>query len=298
MHKVKEIFRVTAILCGVVVACISSVAPAIAGPVFGAETYVCLHTPDESCVRGDRGVVTFSNSGNTSPTRLLFGSINNGLTSDSVAGSRVAAPPGTICINDCFASGNASADLSAGTLKAYATASGVYFPFFPTSFETQPYLTTISQAGFEDTLTATQDGTMHFDINVSGTTALFDPSGDSSFVDGGVSFAANGHFYIGTGGEFNADRCIFAPVCAYEFDFPVSAGDAIDFTLVLEVDAGNATADFSHTLSLAVTGVTFTSDSGVFPSAPEPPPNPAPEPGTLALLGIATAGLAWRRRKQ
>ena len=291
MHKVKEIFRVTAILCGVVVACISSVAPAIAGPIFGAETYVCLHTPVESCVRGDRGVVTFSNFGNTSPTHLLFGSINNGLTSDSIAGSRVAAPPGTICINDCFASGNASADLSAGTLRAYATAAGTYTP---PNFETLPYLTTLSQAGFEDTLTATQAGTMHFAINVSGTTTVFDPGS----VSGGVSFAANGHFYVGTGGEVNEDGCIAANGCAYEFDFPVSVGDSIDFTLVLAVDAGNATADFSHTLSLAVTGVTFTSDSGVFPSAPEPPPNPAPEPGTLALLGIATAGLAWRRRKQ
>ena len=291
MHKVKEIFRVTAILCGVVVACISSVAPAIAAPIFGAGTFVCLHTPDESCVRGG---LTFSNFGNTSPTHLLFGSINNGLTSDSVAGSRVAAPPGTVCINSCFALGNASADLSAGTLRAYAAASGTYFPFFPTSFENLPYLTTISQAGFEDTLTATQAGMMHFDINVSGTTTVFDPGS----VSGGVSFAANGHFYIGVGGEVNEDGCIAANGCAYEFDFPVSAGDSIDFTLVLEVDAGNATADFSHTLSLAVTGVTFTSDSGVFPSAPEPPPNPAPEPGTLALLGIATAGLAWRRRKQ
>lgn len=60
------------------------------------------------------------------------------------------------------------------------------------------------------------------------------------------------------------------------------------------------TMDFLHTGQFgieAAPGVTFTSDSGAFLQAP-PPANDVPEPGSLALLGVAltTVALASRRR--
>lgn len=289
----------------------ASVNPALAG-VFGSGTYVWIPTATESSSGGGS---KFSNplNGYTSTTDLLFGSIANGLTSDTISGNRSVdlstLQPGLVCIGSgCLAtaSGNAAADLSAGTLRVFSTSAGTFVDQF--GF-TESALLTVSQAGFEDTLTAATNGTMHFDINVTGSLSGSASAGIQLYIyKNGSNVAGGTHAVIGTGGEVTDPAgCVSTGSCDISaaadpanfslLDVPVTAGDAIDFVLVLEADAANGTSDFSHTLNLDVAGVAYTSDSGVFLSAAAPT-NSVPEPATLVLLSLGLASLGFIRHRR
>jgi hypothetical protein len=272
-------------LMAMAVCCVALATPADAVPVvgpYGTGTLVGIGRVSTDDFSHGNAASYFSNNGYTSTTQLLFGNLDNGLTSDSISGSRSAA--------GATASGNAAANLAGGTLKAYSTSFGTE----PFNGDTYPYFMTVSLAGFEDTLTAKQAGTMHFAIDISGTTgSIIWPS----VVSGGIQLIANGKALIGTFGEYNADGCIEAGGCSYAVDVPnLSIGDLVAFSLVLQVNAANSTGDFSHTLSLGVTGVSFSSASGVFLTAAAPPSTPVPEPPTFVLLATALAGLWVARR--
>ncbi len=84
-------------------------------------------------------------------------------------------------------------------------------------------------------------------------------------------------------------------------DIPISAGESnLDFAITATAIATDGqTVDFSDTVSLGLilpTGASFTSDSGVFLTAP----TNVPEPASLALFGSAFVGLgaAWRRKRK
>jgi hypothetical protein len=171
--------------------------------------------------------------------------------------------------------GTAAADLYLGTLSAYATSTG--------------NATTLSTAGFSDTITPLATGIAHWDIAVTGSTA------GAGGALGGAWFAIDDSVFLGTRGEVLADapEC-FSPGattnCIYAFDIPVEAGVPYRFSAALQAGASDATLDLSDTATFRLTGVAFTSESGVFLTA-------VPEPGSLLLMGFGLAALS-RGRKQ
>ncbi len=170
--------------------------------------------------------------------------------------------------------GIASADLATGAIRLSSTASGDAI--------------TVSAAGFSDILTPTASGYLYFHIAVTGVA-----TGDA--LGSGVWYSINGGVF-GARGEVNADGCFStlngANSCDYFFDVPVTAGVPFQVALAIEADANNSSLDLMNTATLRVTGVAYTSDSGVFLTA-------VPEPSAMLVLGFAwAAGYTWRSRRK
>ena len=72
-------------------------------------------------------------------------------------------------------------------------------------------------------------------------------------------------------------------------------GETIDMLRsTVQAFAADGTSDFSHTLALDVTGVPFTSSSGVFLT--EQGESTVPEPSSLRLVALGMAAVAVSRR--
>ncbi len=186
--------------------------------------------------------------------------------------------------------GSAAADLEYGTLRVFAQA-GV-------NQETN------SIAGFSDTVTPLTDGTMHWDIDISGekNPGISSILGDAN-IGGGIFFAIDNTPLKGIRGEYDADGCIsgfsgdpagslFGPVqCHYEFDVAVSGGVPFAITLALDGNVRLSTLDLTRTLTIRATGVEFTSESGAFLT------QVVPIPAAVWLFGSALGLMGVMRRK-
>jgi hypothetical protein len=184
--------------------------------------------------------------------------------------------------------GFAAADLAAGTLSSFASSGD----------EGSVVFTTTVGVGFSDTLKPADNGIEQFTLTITGTF-----TGPSSLS--GAWFAIDARVLLGTRGEPDADGCFEAldgtNSCTYVFDVPVTAGVPFQFASALYSSVNDGILDLTHTARLGVAGVPFTSESGVFLTAINAPPEPAPEPATLLVLGSGLAGLggsAWRKRRR
>jgi len=246
-----------------------------------------LCTPPRASFASDPG-------GIKSPTELLFGQfLDDNQTSASATNS--------FSVSGGSGQGAASADLATGILKVLAQSSGsVPTPSFGGAIA--PALTTISQAGFQDTITPMTTGTMTFTIALDGTLMASNPD----FIGASVSY----QFYVTPGlplphgpqGESNqltADTpgCTGSSAsvaCNLVNTVNVQAGVPMNVVLVLQALAADGTSDFSHTLALDVTGVPFTSSSGVFLT--EQADSTVPEPASITLVALGMAAVALSRR--
>jgi hypothetical protein len=247
--------------------------------------------------------------GQENPAHILSTSLDNGRI------SAAASTDGTGLIEGASGSASASADLASGTLHVFAETTGAVF--VPAVNQAVPLLQSTAQASFEDTLTAQMDGMMHFTIGISGSVPLLvscanatsgeiciggmpTPGGFSAVINFVINNAfavdTNGHV-LGVGGEGTGIGCDTPGLCDVQFavDVPVLIGDTLNFDLTLQVGAAADTADFSHTLMLGVSGVPFTSASGIFLTAAA-----VPEPETYAMLlaGLGLLGFVARHRTQ
>jgi hypothetical protein len=165
-----------------------------------------------------------------------------------------------------------SANLATGELTAYANGDA-------------PYTDSLT-VGFADTLTPLADGVHQFDLTVTGTNS-------GSTFGGGIWFAVDGTIYRGQLGEVDSDPCLSdvgSISCLFTFVIPVQAGSSYTFIWALQVYAPSGTVDWENTATIAVSGVPYTSASGVFLSE-------VAEPTSLSLLIAGVAGLVVRRRR-
>lgn len=244
----------------------------------------------------------------TSAAHILPSSLDNGQT------GAAASTDGTGLVDGGSGTANASADLASGTLRVFAETTGAVF--VPAVNQAVPLLNASAQAGFEDTLTALADGTMHFNISIDGSVPLLvscanatgaciggleTPGGFSAvinlFINGAPAVDTTSGRTLAVSGEGAGIGCYTPGPCDVDFavDVPVLLGDTLDFDLTLQVEAAADTADFSHTLTLDASGVPFTSASGAFLTAPV---TAVPEPSTITMVGFGALVLGLMRHRR
>lgn len=150
-----------------------------------------------------------------------------------------------------------------------------------TGGETDPALSYVpgKNTWLKDYRLATPTGAAAFAFNY--TSLILSTADLGTLTLGGVVVDTSGFSGIGTTG---LSRGIVDPGFGL---FDLSA--ASEFLVML---GGGAQADSFFTYG----GATFA--PGISPPPPPPPPNGVPEPGTLALMGLALAGIAASQRRQ
>jgi len=254
---------------------------------FGNSRGSCdLCTPPTASFVSDPG-------GITRPPELLFpDAYDNNQTSASATNS--------FTLNGGSGQGAASADLGTGILKVLAQSSGNIFD--PGRQALVPLLTTVSQAGFGDTITPLTTGTMTFTIALDGTLMVGNSDSVGATVSYQFSVTPGLPLHPGLQGE-SSELTLDTPgctgsgaslACTLVNTVNVQAGVPMTVVLVLQAFAADGTSDFSHTLALDVTGVPFTSSSGVFLT--EQGESTVPEPSSLRLVALGMAAVAVSRR--
>lgn len=216
----------------------------------------------------------------------------------------------------------ASADLSTGKLRAYATDEAFVVP---NPGGTPDHLYTFNQsrtnASFEDTIKLNFDPSVTGYVTIGLRTALDGsftfgaPNGAGSIYDdlrttvsgqgfdGSNPSGTRDGFYTGYFGANPYSQSTFTNFGGnvYGYDITVPVGQiTLDVFELLSANAYGATVDYSHTSTLSLVlpeGVTYTSASGTFLS--EADPSAVPEPATWAMMiaGVGAVGFAIRRRK-
>jgi hypothetical protein len=179
-------------------------------------------------------------------------------------------------------SARASANLATGTLTAAVSGGAPH--------------ETMATVGFSDTLTPLADGLQQFDFRITGTNPL---SGASI---GGIWFAIDDHILWGIRGETEPEPCLNDPGtidCSYTLFLGVNADQAYKIAWAIQVSSSAGTIDWSHTAGISVSGVPFTSASGIFLT--DGNNAPVPEPASSLLLGAGLAALTairWQTRRR
>jgi hypothetical protein len=270
------------------------------------------------------GLSVETEAGNSGSASYTY---NGGLTSNPGTGTLVTVPvsmmlglnAGSLYLSGASTSATAysAADLGTGELHADANSLGIVVGTGGTTSGTD--LTAFSDANFTDTLTFSVsgggpvnigintfvDGTADFatplpgdtlDANYIWTSTLeFDPSlgGQQnyyyqSFYQGGFGPELDGPFNVVTG--FTNESNL-----GYDFSDSVSVVNGESVTVYLDLNLQSAQGvdlNFSNTGGIGLdlpAGVTFTSQSGDFLSAPEP--------ASLLLMGAGLVGFGLVRRK-
>jgi len=230
-------------------------------------------------------------SGNLNPVDLDFIQ-SDGLTQQQLSTGVVQGS------GEATASGFASVDLATGQVKVKATATIGFL-----NGGSVGVASGMARASLEDSLTFfLPTGVSTADINFS---MLID--GD---IDCGLGCTIASTFtriQLGGVSAGSANCCDLGNSVPLPHTFGGTVlGVQSGQTLVLQASIqaaiiGNGTIDFGNTATISFdlpTGVTFTSQSGVFLTQ-SPTADPIPEPSTILLFGTGIAGLgAWRYRKR